>query len=73
MRVLAGEQQAELDVRSREDQERTADLMEVPTIRPLMTVKETADVLRVSTRTVRRLIGAGLLRGVRLVSAGDLH
>lgn len=35
----------------------------------LLTVAETADTLRVSTRTVRRLIDAGLLRATKLVSA----
>ena len=37
----------------------------------LLTVAETADFLRVSPKTVRRLIDAGLLQAVRLVSAAS--
>ena len=43
--------------------------MDRSAFKPFLTVRETADVLRVSQRTVRRLIDAGLLRAVRLVSA----
>lgn len=37
----------------------------------MLTIRETADLLSVSDRHVRRLLDAGLLQGTRLISPGS--